>query len=79
MSKYFNRVSSILDVFAEQDKAMDETQTWSDVKAVLSSANYFNLRQIAINTAIIADVLDKISTDRKDMSIDDLLKMIGDN
>ena len=79
MGKYFNRTSSILDVMTEQDKSIDEAKTLSEIHAFMDSANYFNLRQIAINTAIIADVLDRISTDRKDMSIDDLLKMIGDN
>lgn len=79
MGKYFNRTSSILDVLTEQDKSIDEAKTLSEIRAVMDSANYFNLRQIAINTAIIADVLDRISTDHKDMSVDDLLKMIGDN
>lgn len=79
MGKYFNRTFSVLDVMTEQDKSIDEAKTLSEFRAVMDSANFFNMRQIAINTAIIADVLDRLSTDHKDMSIDDLLKMIGDN
>lgn len=79
MAKYFNRLSSVLEVMTEQDKSMDEAMTLTDVDVTMKTANYFNLRLIAVNTAIIADVLDRISTDRTDLSIDDLLKMIGDN
>lgn len=79
MAKYLNRTASTLDVLTEQDKSIDEAKTFSEIRAVMDSANYFNLRQIAINTAIIADVLDRISTDRKDISIDDLFKILGDN
>jgi len=79
MAKYFDRLSSVLDVMREQDRAVDESTTLAEVKATMETANYFNIRLLAINTAIIADVLDRISTDRTDLSIDDLLKMIGDN
>lgn len=79
MGKYFNRTSSILNVLTDQDKSIDEAKTLSEIRAVMDSANYFNLRQIAINTAIIADVLDRICTDHKDMSVDDLIPRLGDN
>ena len=79
MAKYFDRLSSVLDVMREQDRAVDESTTLDEVKATMETANYFNIRLLAVNTAIIADVLDRISTDRTDLSIDDLLKMIGDN
>lgn len=79
MGKYFNRLSTVIDVINEQDKAISESKTITEAEVAMKTANFFNLRVIAINTAIIADVLDRISTDRKDMSVDDLLKMIGEN
>ncbi len=79
MAKYFNRLDSVLNVLVEQDKAVNESKTLRDAEIAMKTANYFNLRVIAINTAIIADVLDRISTDHKDLSVDDLLKMIGDD
>ena len=79
MGKYFNRLSTVIDVINEQDKAVSESKTLTEAEVAMKTANFFNLRVIAINTAIIADVLDRISTDHKDMSVDDLLKMIGDN
>ena len=79
MAKYFNRLDSVLNVLVEQDKAVNESKTFRDAEIAMKTANYFNLRVIAINTAIIADVLDRISTDHKDLSVDDLLKMIGDD
>ena len=79
MAKYFNRLSSVIDILREQDSCLDDAVTLEEVKTVLNTANFYNLRVIAINTAIIADVLDRISTDRTDLPIDDLLKIIGDN
>lgn len=78
MGKYFNRLSTVIDVINEQDKAITESKTLTEAKTAIETANFFNLRTIAINTAIIADVLDRISTDRKDTAIDDLIKMIED-
>lgn len=78
MAKYFDRLSSVLEAMKEQDRAVDESTTLAEVKKTMETANYFNIRLLTINTAIIADVLDRISTDRTDLSIDDLIKMIGD-
>lgn len=57
--KTFNRVDQIIDVLKDMDKAMDEAITPAAIDNVLESGNHFLLRHIAINTAIIADFIDR--------------------
>lgn len=57
--KTFNRVDKLIDDIKDMDKAIDESFTPTAIDSALESANHFLLRHIAINTAIIADFIDR--------------------
>lgn len=55
----FNRVDKLIDELKDMDKAIDEACTTIQIDSAMESANHFLLRHIAINTAIIADFIDR--------------------
>ena len=55
----FNRLDKLIDELKDMDKAIDEAVTPIQIDNAMESANHFLLRHIAINTAIIADFIDR--------------------
>lgn len=56
---HFNRVDKIIDELKDMDRAIDEACSITVLDDTLKSANHYLLRHIAINTAIIADFIDR--------------------
>lgn len=56
---HFNRVDKLIDEIKDIDKVIDEAMTPVRIDSAMESANHFLLRHIAINTAIIADFIDR--------------------
>lgn len=57
---FFNRVDHLIDELKDMDRSMSEVKSNSDLKAIETASNMFLLREIALNTAIMADALDRI-------------------
>lgn len=57
---FFNRVNHLIDELKDMDHSMTEVKSNSDLKAIETASNMFLLREIALNTAIMADALDRI-------------------
>ncbi len=57
--KTFNRVEKLIDDLKDMDNAIDKAFTPTAIDNALDSANHYLLRHIAINTAIIADFIDR--------------------
>lgn len=57
----FNRVDHLIDELKDMDRCMTEIKSSVDAKAVEVASHMFLLREIALNTAIMADALDRIA------------------
>lgn len=59
MSNY-NRVDRVLDDLKDMDAYLKPDTNVKAVRQIMTDSNHFLLRHIAINTAIIADYIDRI-------------------
>lgn len=57
---FFNRVDHLIDELKDMDRTMSQVKSHHDLKSVETASNMFLLREIALNTAIMADALDRI-------------------
>lgn len=57
---FFNRVDHLIGELKDMDRSMSGIKTEVDLKAIKTASNMFLLREIALNTAIMADALDRI-------------------
>ncbi len=71
MNKYLNRIDKVLSECKEIDSAFNEAECLKDVKEVIDTGNHHMLRQIAINTAVLVDMIDRLVTDFEPISVSD--------
>lgn len=57
---FFKRVDKLIEDLKDIDISMSEVKTKNEFNAVETASNMFLLREIALNTAIMADALDRI-------------------
>lgn len=57
---FFNRVDHLITDLQDMDLSMTNVKTAQDANEVITASKLFLLRQIALNTAIMADALDRI-------------------
>lgn len=57
---FFNRVDHLIGELKDMDQIMQDVKTNKDANALKTASNMFLLREIALNTAIMADALDRI-------------------
>lgn len=63
MSKQFNRLSKLVDELKDMDHAIMDAVNIPDAENAMTIANHHLMRHTAVNSAIIADLLDRLVTD----------------
>lgn len=56
----YHRVDKVVDLLKEIDRSVLESNDVKNIPGAIDTSNHFLLRHIAINTAIIADYIDRI-------------------
>lgn len=60
--QYFDRLSSIMDVIKDQQETLCNCSDPKQNAKTIQLANFYNLQQIAVNTALVVDMLDRFVT-----------------
>lgn len=71
MNKYLNRIDKVLSECREIDQAIKTAGCMKDVNDALDLGNHHMLRQIAINTAVLVDMVDRLVTDFEPVNVSD--------
>ena len=71
MSKYLNRIDDVLTECKDIDRALDKSSCIKEALESMETGNHFLLRQIAINTAMIVDMIDRLTTDVQPVRVND--------
>ena len=71
MSKYLNRIDDVLTECKDIDRAVDKSSCMKEAQELMETGNHFLLRQIAINTAMIVDMIDRLTTDAQPVRVND--------
>lgn len=68
-NKYLDRIDKVLSECKDIDREVKIAETTKDATNALEVGNHFMLRQIAINTALLVDMIDRIVEDYKPIDI----------
>lgn len=71
MSKYLNRFEKVMSEVKDIDRAVTAAGDIKTAKDAVISGNHFMLRHIAINTAILVDMIDRLTADAVPVRVDD--------
>lgn len=71
MSEYFNRIDKVLSECKEIDRAVDNATCMKEIDDIIQTGNHHMLRQIAINTAVLVDMVDRLVTDYEPVNVSD--------
>lgn len=58
--KQFERLDRLIDDLKDMDAELTNASSKSEVDCIIKSGNHYLLRHIAINTAIVTDLLDRV-------------------
>lgn len=71
MAKYLNRIDKVLSECKDIDREVKTAETRKDATDALEVGNHFMLREIAINTAVLVDMIDRLVTDFEPINVSD--------
>lgn len=69
--RYFNRIEKVLSECKDIDRTVDKANTIEVAKDALEQGNHFMLRQIAINTALLVDMIDRLVSEIEPINVSD--------
>lgn len=71
MSKYLNRYEKVMAEVKDIDRAIKESSCLQEAHEATEAGNHFMLQHIAINTAILVDMIDRLTADAVPVRVDD--------
>lgn len=67
--KYLDRINEALREIKDIDKAVEKADCVKEQIEIINAGNHFLIRQIAINSALLVDMIDRLVTDYEPIDI----------